>query len=121
LPPQQTFQSRLMAVNAAWHFRPDSRVQPYVFGGIGRMHADYSRSCDTCVFQVEPGTGRLTPVPELWVTEGTKNGLILGGGIRIGLLRHLSLRPEAMMIDTTPGRGYNWSWLRISAALGFNF
>jgi opacity protein-like surface antigen len=118
-PPQQTFRSRLTAVNAAWHFRPDSRFQPYVLGGFGHMHAKYSFSCDTCVYEVI--RGGLAPIPYYWETEGAKNGLVLGGGVRFGLLRHLSFRPEVMMMDTTPGSGPNWTWLRVSAALGFNF
>jgi hypothetical protein len=119
--PRETFRSRLTAVSAAWHFRPDSRVQPYVFGGFGRMHARYSFSCDTCVYEIEPGTGRSIPVPYYWEMEGTKNGLVLGSGVRIGLLHHLSFRPELTFMDTTPGNGPNWSWLRFAAVFGFNF
>jgi hypothetical protein len=120
-PPQETLSSRLTAVTGSWHFRPDSRVQPYAFGGLGRMHSRYTRSCDTCVYERAPGTGPLIPVPYYWEMKGAKNGLVLGGGIRIGLRHHLSFRPEFTFMDTTPGSGPNWSWLRFAAVLGFNF
>ncbi len=120
-PPDRTFRSRMTAFTGAWHFRPDSRFQFYPFLGFGHMRARYSRYCDTCVFIMDPGTGKLIPIPEFWKVEGSKNGLVLGGGFRIGLLRHLSFRPEVTVLDTTPGSGYNWAWMRISAGIGISF
>jgi hypothetical protein len=36
-------------------------------------------------------------------------GVTLGGGLKIALHRHLSIRSELLFVDTTPGSGPNWS------------
>ena len=118
----QVLESRLVMVNALYHFRSDTRVQPYVYGGVGHVSVDYTSRCFDCIFDQDPVTGKLVSrgVSE-WHTVGSKTGVTLGGGVKIAINRHLSVRPELLLADTTPGSGWNWTWFRLQIGMGVHF
>lgn len=113
--------SRLVSANALYHFRGHTRVQPYVLGGVGYVNVDYSRRCVNCVFNVDPVTGKLVPVLYDWRTQENKMAVTLGGGLKVAINRHLSVRTELLVVDTTPGSGGNYGWLRLHTGVGFHF
>jgi hypothetical protein len=47
-----------------------------------------------------------------WHDQGSKGGVAAGGGVKIALHRHFAMRSEFLLTDTTPGSGYNWSWVQ---------
>jgi opacity protein-like surface antigen len=116
-----TLDSRLFAVNAVYHFRGTTRVQPYILGGLGFVTAEYFTRCDVCVFDVDPTTGALIPRSTQNRVEASKTGITLGGGVKVAVHRHLSIRPELFYADTTPGSGWNWNWFRLQIAVGLHF
>jgi len=89
----QVVDSRLVMVNALYHFRSDTRVQPYVYGGVGHVSVDYTSRCFDCIFDQDPVTGKLVSrgVSE-WNSVGSKMGVTMGGGVKIAINRHLSVR-----------------------------
>jgi len=117
----QELDSRLVMANVLYHFRSGTRLQPFVFGGIGHVKTDYNRSCGTCVFDLDDVTGQQIPVPYESQTRASKTGFTLGGGLKIAIGRRLSIRPELFLADTTPGFGWNWLWLRPQIGLGLHF
>ncbi len=118
----QNLKSHLIMANALYHFRSDTKTQPYVFGGLGHVNVDYTYRCVDCVFDQDPITGELV---SRGVTEsrskGSKLGVTLGAGMKIAVHRHLSIRPELLFVDTTPGSGFNWAWVRLQIGLGVHF
>jgi opacity protein-like surface antigen len=114
------FRSSLVAANGVYHFRGRSRAQAYVLGGVGVVSVAYSRSCYECVFNVDPATGKLTPIPWTEDIHATKAGINLGAGLKIAVHRRVSIRPEILFVDTTPGSGWNWAWLRVQMGIGFH-
>jgi hypothetical protein len=113
--------SRLLAVSALYHFRGGTRVQPFVSAGMGRIQMEYSYNCTDCVFVPDPVTGELVSVPQHWESKGSKNGIIFGGGLKIAVNRHFSIRPELILADTTAGTGPNWNWVRLQIGMGIHF
>jgi opacity protein-like surface antigen len=113
--------SRLLAVSALYHFRSGTRVQPFVSAGMGRIKMEYSYNCTDCVFVPDPVTGELVSVPQHWESKGSKNGIIFGGGMKIAVNRHFSIRPELILADTTAGTGPNWNWVRLQIGMGIHF
>ena len=107
--------------NVLYHFRSGTRFQPYVLAGIGHVKVDYKTQCVNCIYNVDPVTGQLVPAPSEWSVRDSKTGLSLGGGLKISINRHLSIRPELLVVDTTPGSGWNWLWLRPQIGLGVHF
>ncbi len=116
-----TLASRLVTIDAVLHFRSDSRVQPYMLGGLGFIRARYTRDCSGCVFNLDPVTQQLTPIPFRSEAHGAKAGLTMGGGLKIAVHPHISLRPEILLVTTTPGEGWNWGWLRAQIGVGCHF
>lgn len=114
--------SRLLMGNVLYHFRSGARTQPYVFGGVGRVKVDYTHRCVDCVFDEDPITGELVSrgVTDSRAQAG-KTGVTLGGGLKIAVQRHLSIRPELLLVDTTGGSGWNWGWVRLQIGLGLHF
>jgi opacity protein-like surface antigen len=112
----------LVVADARYHFRGRSRIQPYLFGGLGHISADYTYSCTDCVFDRDPVTNRLVSrgVQE-WRDTGSKNGFAFGAGLKMAVRRHVSIRPELLLADTTPGSGYNWGWVQVQIGLGVRF
>jgi hypothetical protein len=99
--------------NALYHFGR-SRTQFYVVGGIGSLKADY--------IGVNPYTRTILNDPNYAEkVNGTKMALNLGVGVKARITSRLSVRPELRMFDTTIGKGYNWTSLRLSLALGYHF
>jgi len=118
----QDLSSRLLMANAVYHFRDGERVQPFVFGGLGHVTVDYTSRCKDCVFDVDPVTGKLVSRGLIEsITKGSKTGVTLGAGLKIALNKHLSVRPELLFVDTTPGSGANWGWVRLQIGLGAHF
>jgi len=113
--------SRLVSANALYHFRGRTRVQPYVLGGVGHVNLAYSRRCGNCVTIGDPLTGPLVPVPYEWHTTDSKMGITLGGGLKVAINRHLSVRTELLVVNTTAGSGGNYGWLRLQTGVGFHF
>jgi opacity protein-like surface antigen len=112
----------LVVADARYHFRGHARVQPYLFGGLGHVSADYTYSCTDCVFDRDPATGGLVSrgVQESR-DKGSKNGFAFGAGLELAARRHVSIRPELLFADTTPGSGYNWGWVQMQIGLGVRF
>jgi opacity protein-like surface antigen len=112
----------LVAANVVYHFRGRTRIQPYLFGGLGHLNADYTYRCVDCVFDPDPVTGM--PVSrgvEDWRDKGSKTGFTYGGGVKVAVQRQLSIRPQLLLADTTPGSGYNWTWVQAEIGLGVHF
>jgi opacity protein-like surface antigen len=118
----QDLSSRLVMGNVVFHFRNGEKMQPFVFGGLGHVSVDYTSRCTDCVFDVDPVTGKLVSrgVTVSRTQEG-KTGLTFGAGLKIAPFKHLSIRPELLFVDTTPGSGANWGWVRIQIGLGVHF
>jgi opacity protein-like surface antigen len=113
--------SRLIAINALYHFRSGKNVQPFVLAGIGHVKKEDSYSCTECVYMPDPVTGELVSIPQYYHSKESKTGIVLGGGMKIALHRHLSIRPEIILADTTPGSGPNWTWFRCQIGVGVHF
>jgi opacity protein-like surface antigen len=118
----QDLSARLVMGNVLFHFRNGEKTQPFVFGGVGHVSVDYTSRCTDCVFDVDPVTGKLVSrgVTESH-TQAGKTGLTFGAGLKIAPIKYLSVRPELLLVDTTPGSGPNWGWLRIQIGLGVHF
>ena len=117
----QKLDSRLLQGTVLYHFRSGARMQPFVSAGIGSVKADYSRRCDSCVFDVEPGTGKLIPRQLESGYEASKTGIAIGGGLKFAIHRRLWIRSQVQLLDTTAGSGINLSWLRLQLGLGVHF
>ncbi len=113
--------SRLIAVSALYHFRSGTTVQPFVSAGIAKIKEKDTYHCTACVFDRDPVTGAYISIPQDFQSSGSKNGLILGAGIKLAIHRYISLRPEFLVADTTPGTGPNWSWCRFQIGMGLHF
>lgn len=118
----QRLNATLVVADARYHFRGHARIQPYLFAGLGHVSADYTYSCTDCVFDRDPVTNVLTSrgVQESR-DKGSKNGFAFGTGLELAVRRHVSIRPELLLADTTPGSGYNWSWVQVQIGLGVRF
>ena len=119
--PFVNLDSRLVMANVLYHFRSEAKTQPYVFGGLGHVKADYHRRCTACVFDVDPVTGEWIPRITDSIASGSKVGVTLGTGLKIALFRHLSIRPELLLVNTTAGSGWNWGWVRLQIGVGAHF
>jgi opacity protein-like surface antigen len=117
----QKLDARLLQGTVLYHFRSGMRVQPFASIGIGHIKANYSRNCSSCVFDVEPGTGKLIPRQSESGYEGSKAGITIGAGLKIAINRHLSIRSQVQLADTTAGSGINLSWPRLQLGLGVHF
>ncbi len=120
-PGSAVLASRFVSADALYHFRGRTRFQPYVLGGLGFVNAHYTGTCNQCVFNLDPVTHQLTPIPQEWETRASKAGLTLGFGLKIAAHRHISVRPEILFLNTTPGSGWNWAWLRAQVGVGWHF
>ena len=99
--------------NILYHFGR-SRTQFYFVGGLGGLQADYAF--------INPYTRDLVDDPHYTeISKGTKIAINLGAGVKYRIISGLALRPEFRMFDTTMGKGYNWTYLRLSIALGYHF
>ncbi len=118
----QQLDSRLLMGNVLYHFRSGTRTQPYVFGGVGHVKVEYTHRCVDCVFDEDPITGKLVSrgVSESH-TQAGKTGVTLGAGLKIAVQKHLSIRPELLLVDTTGGSGWNWGWVRLQIGMGLHF
>jgi hypothetical protein len=118
----QRLSANVVAADVAYHFGSHHTVQPYLFGGLGRIRAGYTYRCVDCVFRSDPVTGALvsTGVEESR-NQGSKVGFRIGGGANVIIQRHLLIRPRLLITDTTPGSGYNWSWAQADIGLGVVF
>jgi hypothetical protein len=104
--------------NTLYHFG-DSKLQPYVVGGIGVLKADYTRR----------GYSEWYDLPEweyheeYWTHRvvSSKMAINLGVGFKAAITPSLSVRPELTLIDTTAGAGHNWASLRMSLAVGYHW
>jgi opacity protein-like surface antigen len=117
----QRLDSNLMQGLVLYHFQSGAVAQPFVSFGIGRVRVDYSRTCEGCVFDAQPGTGALIPRREEWTVEASKTGITFGAGLKFRIAPHLSFRTQIQIPDTTPGKGINLTWLRLQIALGAYF
>jgi opacity protein-like surface antigen len=117
----RSLKSFLLSGNAVYHFNGRGRVQPFVVGGLGMVRAEYRFTCSECVFNEDPITGQLIPIPYLEQIHATKLGITLGTGIKLAVTRHISLRPQILLVNTTPGSGYNWTWTRFQFGTGFHW
>lgn len=117
-----TLSANLLAGSVLYHFRPRTRIQPYLLGGIGRLAADATSRCVDCVFDWDPATGD-------WVSRGVSESrdrgseaaVTLGAGAKIAVQRHLWIRPEVLLASTAFGAAYEWSWVRVQVGLGVHF
>jgi hypothetical protein len=105
--------------NALYHFS-DSKIQPYVMGGIGILKADYTQQGYSEWYDGGPG-GEYHE--EYWTerVNASKMAINLGVGLKAAIRSNLSIRPELTLIDTTPGSGYNWGSLRLSIGVGYHW
>jgi opacity protein-like surface antigen len=116
------FSATSVMVNVLYHFRNGAEFQPFVFGGLGQVRADYAYQCVDCVFDPDPVTGKLVSrgVEEIRA-KGTNAGVTYGAGLKIAVHPHLSIRSELLVVNTTPGSGWNWGWVRLQTGLGAHF
>ena len=123
--PSPDIASRLSASmvsgNVLYHFLGHNMTQPYLLFGLANVKAKYSYSCGACIFNQDPETGQLIPIPYKWETDGSKLGINLGAGLKIAITRHFSIRPEFLLTDTTAGQGWNWDWLKVQISAGVHF
>jgi opacity protein-like surface antigen len=106
-------QMHTISGNALYHFGR-SRTQFYVVGGIGMLTADY--------VSINPYTRELSGDPnQVETAKASKMATNFGAGVKTRITSRLSLRPEVRIFDTTIGKGYNWSHIRISIGLGYHF
>ncbi len=119
----QELDSRLVMGNVLYHFRNGAKTQPYVFGGLGHVKVNYaSSSCGGCVYYVpDPVTGEVVPRVDEERIIDSKIGITFGVGVKASLFRHVSIRPELLFVDTTPGSGWNWGWVRLQLGVGAHF
>ena len=105
--------------NVLYHFG-DSRIQPYVMGGIGILKADYTRHGYSERYDGGPD-GEYHE--EYWTNrvKASKMAINLGVGTKAAITDNLSIRPELNLIDTTPGSGYNWGYLSLSLGVGYHW
>jgi hypothetical protein len=54
----------------------------------------------------------MTPVPWEESVRANKMGVTVGAGMKVAVHRRVSIRPEVLFVDTTPGSGWNWGWVR---------
>lgn len=95
----------LVVANVLYRFRDHARIQPYVFGGLGHVSADYTYRCVDCVFSLDPIAGE-------WVSRGvqesrstgSRTGFTYGAGLKIAVQRFLSIRAELLLANTTQVR-----------------
>ncbi len=113
-------EAKMIAVNALYHFRGRTRVQPFVYGGLGVPMVKYWSVCNTCVYTAPPSQGGVA-IPQRSNVTTKKAGLNLGAGVKIGVSKWFSVRPEFSYLNTTPGAGWNFSWLRFQLGLGLHF
>ncbi len=99
--------------SALYHFGR-SRVQPYLFGGVGALRGER-----TVIVQI--GSGREIFDEERYQEDWNKIGFEFGGGVKVALTRNLALRPEFRLLDTTPGKGYNLGVPQVNIALGYHW
>jgi len=103
--------------SAHYHFG-DSKVQPYLGGGIGVLKADYTQRILSDWYDEEMNhyiENRVYTVNE------SKMVIRVAGGLKIALTQNFSLRPEFQILDTTAGEGYNWSNIGFTLAAGVHF
>lgn len=112
---------RFIAVNALYHFLPNTRFQPYLLGGYGRVTANYDTTCTECVFDVDAVTGALTPRLMEEKIRARKGGITFGAGMKIGIHPRLWLRPEFFFLNTTTGKGWNFARYRFQIGAGVHF
>ena len=104
---------RLVSGNALYHFGR-AGVQGYLVGGIGVLMADYTFA--------NPYTRDLLNDPNYMERSSpTKMALNVGAGLKIRVAKNLSLRPDFRVFDTTIGKGFNGSHLRLSMGLSYHF
>ena len=109
--------------NILYHFG-SSRVQPYVAGGIGALRADHVREGYSEWYTGDPDDpDSWTYHVEYWSyrVKGTKMAIKIGGGLKAAITPRMSIRPELCILDTTIGRGYNWSSLKLFVALSYHW
>ncbi len=117
----ENLDARMLMGNVLYHFRSGTRFQPYMLAGIAHMRVDYRARCETCLYNLDPVTGQSIPVPSEWGVRDSKTGIGLGGGLKVAINRHLWIRPELLVVDTTAGSGWNWLWLKSQIGLGVHF
>ena len=100
-------QMRSITGNALYHFGR-SRTQFYVVGGIGMLTADY-----VSINPYDPN--------HVGTVKDSKMATNFGAGVKTRITSRISLRPELRVFDTTIGKGYNWSHVRLSIGLGYHF
>jgi hypothetical protein len=113
---QTTGSQTSFAVNGVYHFSA-SRVQPFVYGGIGAMSADFALNGLSDWYD---DSGHHTEATVQRVSAG-KLLMDVGAGLKIHAGRRLVVRPELRMLSTTPGSGWNFAHLAISVGVGYSF
>ena len=95
--------------NALYH-SSDSKVQPYVIGGIGVLHHE------------DRSSGLGPPRPPLSASGSAYN---FGAGVKVFLNKHVSLRPEVRVFVGDLGNGGGteppFSLLRGSVGIGYHW
>ena len=95
--------------NVLYHFG-GHRVRPYVIGGIGVMWTEWAQSI----------TFARGNVDEILQRDERDTGMVIsfGGGLRIQLTEHLSVRPELRVYDSTALSRSNLNLIRASVGIG---
>jgi len=104
-------QTTALVGNVLYHFS-DSPIQPYVVGGLGVLHADYTEMIKG---------GAVLGSNEDYVSKVDANEMLLniGAGVKARLVRGLAIRPEVRFYNTTMGSGYNFGSIRLAVGLGY--
>jgi opacity protein-like surface antigen len=98
--------------NVLYHFS-GNRIRPYVIGGIGVMWTDWASSI----------TWARGNVHEIMQRDDRDTGMVIsfGGGLRIHVAEHLSVRPELRVYDSSALSRSNLTLVRASVGIGVNW
>ncbi len=107
----------LAMANVVYHFC-NQRVQPFLKGGAGVVRSDYTSHWISDWFD-DQGIHHIGPAFEQ--VRASKFGIDLGAGINAAIGHNFSIRGEVLIVDTTPGEGYNWGVLLLNTGIGYHW
>jgi hypothetical protein len=102
------------AGNALYYFSPINTVQPYVLAGVGGLQTRRAKA----VTFIRGTFAEIVQQPD---EEDQDLSIGVGGGFRIPLGLHFSMRPELRFYDASLTSSSNLSMVQGAVALGFSW
>jgi opacity protein-like surface antigen len=99
----------LVAVDAVYHFRVESRTELYLLGGYGFMSTEGSSLCTACGWNPDPVTGQKVYIRDYRSGSGNANGPLFGGGLKVAITSRVFIRLETIRLYTTGHTRWGWS------------